>query len=72
LLFAIGGKYSYLISAAWVGRKDNYLEYMTRAIGLLGLKDTIIIISEPDIQMVHAVGFYQLSLYPKEILITRR
>jgi hypothetical protein len=72
LLFAIGAQYSHLIGAAWTGDKDDHLVYMTRAISLLGLKDTIMIISDPDIQMVHAVGFYQPSLYPKEILITRR
>jgi hypothetical protein len=62
LLFAIGAKYSHLTSAAWAGERDDHLEYMTRAIRLLDLKDTIMIISEPDIQIVHAVTSFQPSL----------
>jgi hypothetical protein len=69
LLFAIGAKYSHLVGAAWAGEKDDHLLYMTRAIRLLGLKDTIMILSEPDIQMVHAVSSSQLSLHPIRELI---
>jgi hypothetical protein len=69
LLFAIGAKYSHLIGATWAGEKDDHLEYMARAIRLLGLKETIMILSEPDIQMVHAVSSYQPSLDSIVILI---
>jgi hypothetical protein len=62
LLFAIAAKYSHLIGAAWEGEKPDHLIFMTRAVRLLSLKDTIMVISEPDIQIVHAVGSRHLSL----------
>jgi hypothetical protein len=62
LLFAIAAKYSNLIGAEWEGEKQDHLIYMTRAVRLLSLKDTIMVISEPDIHIVHAVGSIQLLL----------
>jgi hypothetical protein len=64
LLFAIAAKYSNLIGTEWEGEKQDHLIYMTRAVRLLSLKDTIMVISEPNIQIVHAVGSCQLSVKP--------
>lgn len=55
ILFAIGAKYSHLIGADWKGDERDHLVYMTRAISLLGLKDTTMIISGPDLEVVQAV-----------------
>ena len=55
LLFAIGAKYSHLIGAEWRGDERDHLVYMTRAMHLLGLKDIVMAISEPDLELVQAV-----------------
>lgn len=55
ILFAIGAKYSHLTGAEWRGDQRNHLLYMTRAVHLLGLKDTIMVISGPDMELVRAV-----------------
>ena len=57
LLFAIGAKYSHLIGAEWRGDERDHLIYMTRAVQLLGLKDTVIFISAPSLDLVQAVSF---------------
>lgn len=56
LLFAIGAKYSHFIGAEWRGDERDHLIYMTRAVHLLGLKNTIMIISGPDLELVQAVS----------------
>lgn len=55
LVFAIGAKYSHLIGAQWRGDERDHLVYMTRAVNLLGLKDTVMIISAPDLGLIQAV-----------------
>ncbi|KAF2030932.1 hypothetical protein EK21DRAFT_64343 [Setomelanomma holmii] len=65
LLFAIGAKYSHLIGTDWAGDERDHLVYMTRAVHLLGLKDTVMIISGPDLNLVQATGalsFYFLAI----------
>jgi hypothetical protein len=60
IVFAIGAKYSHLIGADWKGDERDHLVYMTRAVQLLGLKDTVNLISGPDLEVVQAVR----DLYP--------
>ena len=60
IVFAIGARYSHLIGADWKGDERDHLVYMTRAVQLLGLKDTINFISGPDLEVVQAVR----DLYP--------
>ncbi|KAF2853841.1 hypothetical protein T440DRAFT_389569 [Plenodomus tracheiphilus IPT5] len=65
LLFAIGAKYSHLINADWQGDERDHLIYMTRAVHLLGLRDTVMIISGPNMNLVQATGalaFYFLVI----------
>jgi hypothetical protein len=62
LLLAIGAKYSHLIGAEWRGDDGDHLVYMTRAVRLLSLKNTVMIISAPDLGLVQAVGVTQLHL----------
>ncbi|KAF1849131.1 uncharacterized protein K460DRAFT_280163 [Cucurbitaria berberidis CBS 394.84] len=61
LLFAIAAKYSHLTGAGWRGDTRDHLVYMTRAVHLLGLKNTIMMISGPDLSLVQATGL--LSFY---------
>jgi hypothetical protein len=56
LLFAIGAKHSHLIGAEWAGAERDDIMYMLRAIYLLGLKDSVMFVSEPTIETVQAVG----------------
>lgn len=60
IVFAIGAKYSHLIGADWKGDERDHLVYMTRAVQLLGLKDTVNFVSGPDLELVQAVR----NLYP--------
>jgi hypothetical protein len=62
LIFAIGAKYSHLVGAKWKGDERDHLLYMTRAVRLLGLRDTLMIISAPDISTVQAVSNLQSFL----------
>jgi len=62
LLLAIGAKYSHLIGAAWRGNDGDHLVYMTRAMRLLSLENTIMIISAPDLGLVQAVRVTQPHL----------
>lgn len=57
LIYAIGAKYSHLIGADWQGDERDHLIYMTRAVHLLGLNNTVMIISGPDLVLVQAVSF---------------
>jgi hypothetical protein len=57
LLFAIGAKYSHLIGAEWRGDERDHLIYMTRAVQLLGLKDTISFLAAPSLDRVQHVSF---------------
>ncbi|KAF1915856.1 fungal-specific transcription factor domain-containing protein [Ampelomyces quisqualis] len=65
LLFAIGAQYSHLINADWAEDERDHRIYMNRAVRLLGLKDTLVIISGPDLRTVQATGalsFYFLAI----------
>ncbi|KAG9186065.1 hypothetical protein G6011_02621 [Alternaria panax] len=65
LLFAIGAKYSHLIGAEWRGDERDHLVYMTRAVQLLGLRDTLSFLSAPSLDKVQATGtlaFYFLVI----------
>ena len=66
LLFAIGAKYSHLVGAEWRGDERDHLIYMTRAVHLLGLKNTVVAISGPDRELLQAVG--DLYLMSKPVL----
>ncbi|KAL1597848.1 hypothetical protein SLS60_008335 [Paraconiothyrium brasiliense] len=59
LLLAIGAKHSHLIGADWRGNDRDHLTYMTRAVHLLGLKNTVMIISAPDLELVQVVRITQ-------------
>ncbi|KAI4947324.1 hypothetical protein J4E91_006676 [Alternaria rosae] len=54
LLFAIGAKYSHLTGADWRGDERDHLVYMTRAVQLLGLRDTISFLAAPSLGRVQA------------------
>lgn len=58
LLFAIGAKYSHLVGAEWRGDERDHLIYMTRAVQLLGLKDTLTFLVAPSLDKIQAVSFY--------------
>ncbi|KAE8837832.1 hypothetical protein PTNB73_04160 [Pyrenophora teres f. teres] len=65
LLFAIGAKYSHLTGAEWRGDERDHLIYMTRAVQLLGLKDTMAFIAALSLDRVQATGalaFYFLVI----------
>jgi hypothetical protein len=64
LLFAIGAKYSHLIGAEWAGDERDHLVFMTRAIHLLGMNETILLVSDPDIPLVEAVSSSYHFLFP--------
>lgn len=55
LVFAIGVKYSHLIGTDWQGDERDHLVYMTRASHLLGMSNTVMLISGPDLSLVQAV-----------------
>jgi hypothetical protein len=57
LLFAIGAKYSHLIGAEWRGDERDHLIYMTRAVHLLGLKDTLTFLAAPSLDRIQAVSY---------------
>lgn len=56
LILAVGAKQSHLIGAEWVGDDRVHLLYMKRAVRLLALKDTVMIISAPELPLVQAVS----------------
>ncbi|CAN9445480.1 unnamed protein product [Alternaria alternata] len=65
LLFAIGAKYSHLVGAEWRGDERDHLIYMTRAVQLLGLKDTLTFLAAPSLDKIQATGtlaFYFLVI----------
>lgn len=61
LVFAIGAQYSHLVDASWQADGRDHLIYMTRALRLLELENTLVAISAPDIALIRATGM--LSLY---------
>jgi hypothetical protein len=61
LIFAIGAKYSHLISANWAGNEHDHVLYMTRAVHLLGLKNSVMFVSEPELETVQAVSDQKMS-----------
>jgi hypothetical protein len=63
LLFAIGAKYSHLTGADWRGDERDHLIYMTRAVQLLGLKDTVMFIAGPNLDLVQAVSIWYSSVF---------
>jgi len=52
LVFAIRAQYSYLTDAEWRGDSRDHLLYMTRAVRILGVKDTTMIISAPNLGLI--------------------
>jgi hypothetical protein len=62
LLFAIGAKYSHLIGAEWRGDERDHLVYMTRAVQLLGLRDTMSFLAAPSLHRVQSVSNYCFSV----------
>ncbi|KAH7410079.1 fungal-specific transcription factor domain-containing protein [Phaeosphaeria sp. MPI-PUGE-AT-0046c] len=65
LIFAIGAKYSHLMDAEWTTDNRDHFVYMKRAVNLLELKDTLAILSGPDIPLVQTTGtlaFYFLAI----------
>lgn len=54
LMFAIGAQYSHLINAGWQAGDRDHLVYMTRALRLLELNNTLVAISAPDIALIRA------------------
>lgn len=56
LVFAIGAKYSHLTKAEWAADERDHLLYMTRAIRLLGLNNSLNVIDTPDLGLIQ-VGF---------------
>lgn len=62
LIFAIGARYSHLMEAEWRGDERDHLVYMTRAVHLLGMKNTVMIISGPNIALVEAVSYLNTLL----------
>ncbi|KAF2186136.1 hypothetical protein K469DRAFT_631511 [Zopfia rhizophila CBS 207.26] len=61
LVFAIGARYSHLTNAKWQADDRDHLLYMTRAVRILGVKNTTMIISAPDLSLIQATGL--LSFY---------
>jgi hypothetical protein len=57
LVFAVGAQFSHLTDAKWRGDKRDHVVYMTRAVRILGVKDTTMIISAPDL------GLIQVSMH---------
>ncbi|XPS68919.1 hypothetical protein M3J09_001199 [Ascochyta lentis] len=58
LVFAVGAKYSHLIGAEWQGDERDHLVYMTRACHLLGMNNTVMLISNPDLWLVQATAVF--------------
>jgi len=52
LVFAIGAAFSHLIEAEWQGHHDDHKIYLSRASQLLGIKNTILLLSAPDGTMI--------------------
>ncbi|KAH8712268.1 fungal-specific transcription factor domain-containing protein [Phaeosphaeriaceae sp. PMI808] len=65
LVFAIGAKYSHLVGVDWRRDEQDHMVYMTRAIHLLGLRNTVTIIAGPELPLVQAtaaLSFYFLTI----------
>ncbi|CAI6342375.1 unnamed protein product [Periconia digitata] len=60
LMFAIGAQFSHLIGASWQTDDRDHLVYMTRALRLLELNNTLVAISAPDIALIRATGMLSL------------
>ena len=58
VIFAVGAKHSHLMDTEWQGDERDHLIYMTRAVHLLGLNNTVMIISGPDLTLVQTVRFH--------------
>lgn len=61
LVFAVAAKYSHLIRAEWKGDERDHLVYMTRASQLLGMNNSVMFTSAPDMALVQAVSHNLLS-----------
>jgi hypothetical protein len=61
VIFAVGAKHSHLMDAEWKGDERDHLIYMTRAVHLLGLNNTVMIISGPDLTLVQTVRSHTLA-----------
>ncbi|RII19286.1 hypothetical protein CUC08_Gglean001950 [Alternaria sp. MG1] len=69
LLFAIGAKYSHLVGAEWRGDERDHLIYMTRAVQLLGLKDTLTFLAAPSLDKIQAYVQTKITELLKELEI---
>ncbi|KAF1935361.1 hypothetical protein EJ02DRAFT_131635 [Clathrospora elynae] len=58
LVFAIGAKFSHLISAEWRANDLDHIIYFSRAFQLLSMNDTIIVLSTPDLAATQAAGLF--------------
>lgn len=61
LVLAIGARFSHLMGHKWVGDPSDHLVYMVRAVNLLDLKGTGLILPGPDLNSVETVSCW-LSL----------
>jgi len=52
LVFAISARFAELIEADWRGETQDHLIYMKRAVRILDVKDTALIISAPDLSLI--------------------
>lgn len=68
LILAIGAKQSHLISADWAGHDRDHMLYMRRAVRLLALNDTVMIISVPELRLVQAVSELKFDPCPDKPL----
>ncbi|KAJ8109116.1 hypothetical protein OPT61_g7693 [Boeremia exigua] len=63
LVFAIGAKYSHLIGAEWRGDERDHIQYMARAVQLMGSRSPVRSFTEPDLELIQAnssLSFYFL------------
>jgi hypothetical protein len=56
IIFAIGAKHLHLTGEYPAGEEPDHGIYMTRAIHLLGLQNTGLMITSPDLNLVEAVS----------------
>ena len=56
LIFAIGAKYSHLVGTEWQGDEHDHLVFMTRALHLLSMNNTVMFLTGPDLLLVQAVS----------------
>lgn len=63
LVFAVGAQFSHLVDASWQADDRDHLVYMTRAMRLLELENTLVAISTPDIALIRVSAILILMLF---------